>query len=258
MIRAWLGLSVVGIFACLAVVYGLTAVLIIWLTFHSPLRDRIQGFTGVVAPFFAAVGLLFSLLTGFLAADVFDRHKGAVRAVQVEGGALSSLHALALTSTADATAIREALRTYLEALVNDEWPQMTHGRASDKADAALAGLLRAVTDSKSARATGEAMHGGLLQLALQAATARSDRLALSSFQSDDLKWMTVLLLCLMTQLAIGIVHLDRPPPHVAAMAIFTIASIIALGMIAIQEAPFDGPLRISPAPLERVLETIAR
>jgi hypothetical protein len=35
-----------------------------------------------------------------------------------------------------------------------------------------------------------------------------------------------------------------------------VGAIIALGMIAIQEAPFDGPLRISPAPLARVLKTV--
>jgi hypothetical protein len=255
-ISAWLDLPVIGIFACLAILYGLTAALIAWLTFSSPLRARIQAFSGICAPFFASVALLFSLLTGFLTADVFERHKRAVLAVQVEGGALSSLHALALASTADAAAIREALRAYLEALVNDEWPQMANAQTSAKADATLAALLRTIADPRIA-ATGEPVHSDLVKLALQAATARSDRLALSSYHSDDIRWATVLLLCLMTQLSIAIVHLERPRAHVAALAVFSVAAIIALGMIAIQEAPFDGVLRISPAPLERVLKTVA-
>jgi Protein of unknown function (DUF4239) len=256
-INAWLDLSVIGIFVCLVIVYGLTAALIAWLTFRSPLRARIQGFSGVVAPFFGSVALLFALLTGFLAAEVIERHQRAVRAVQVEGGALSSLHALTLASTADAAAIREALRAYLEALVNDEWPQMANAQTSTKADATLAALLRAVADPRIAPATDDVVHSSLVQLALQAATARSDRLALNSYHSDDAKWATVLLLCLMTQLAIGMVHLDRPRAHAAALAVFSVAAIIALGMIAIQEAPFDGALAISPALLERVLKTVA-
>ena len=257
MINAWLGLSVSGIFACLTIFYGLTTALVAWLTFRSPLRARIQGLTGIVAPFFASVALLFALLTGFLAADVFERHKRAVRAVQVEGGALSSLHALTLASAADAAVIRGPLRAYLEALVNDEWPRMASAQGSARADAALAALLRAVADPRIEPATGAAVHGGLVQLALEAATARSDRLALTSYNSEDIRWATVLLLCLLTQVAVGIVHLDRPRAHVAAVAVFSVAAIIALGMVAIQEAPFDGPLRISPAPLERVLKTVA-
>jgi Protein of unknown function (DUF4239) len=256
-ISAWLDLSAFGIFACLAIFYGLTVVLIAWLTFRSPLRARIQELSGIGAPFFASVALLFSLLTGFLAADVFDRHRRAVRAVQVEGGALSSLHALTLASAAHAAAIREALRAYLEALVNDEWPEMANVQTSAKADATLAALLRTVADPAIGPATGPAVHDDLVQLAIQAATARSDRLALNSYHSDDIRWATVLLLCLMTQVAIAVVHLERPRAHAAALVV-SVAAIIALGMIAIQEAPFDGALTISPAPLERVLKTLAR
>jgi hypothetical protein len=253
MISAWLDQSVTGIFAWLVIGYGLTAALIAWLTFCSPLRARIQGYSGIVAPYFASIALLFSLLTGFLAGDVIDRYKQAVRAVQVEAGALSGLHALTLASNIDAGHIRKALVAYLDSLVNDEWPKMADARPSAKADDSLAVLLRMVTDPRIAPATGEAVHYGMVELALQAAAARSDRLALNSYQSDDIKWATVLLLFLMTQISIGMVHLERARAHVAALTIFSIAAIIALGMIAIQEAPFDGPLRISPAPLERAL-----
>ena len=256
MISAWLDLPVIGIFACLVIAYGLTTALIAWLTFASPLRDRIEGFTGIVPPYFASIALLFALLTGFLAADVIDRYKQAVRAVQVEAGALSSLHALAIASTTDDVAIRGALRAYLEALVNNEWELMTVAQSSAKADAAFAVLLRTIAEPRIAPVTGQAVHYGLVELALQAASARSNRLALNFSHTDDIKWATVLLLFLMTQISIGMVHLERPRAHIAAQIIFSIGAIIAIGMIAIQEAPFDGPLRISPAPLEQVLKTV--
>jgi hypothetical protein len=210
----------------------------------------------IVAPYFASIALLFALLTGFLAADVMDRYKQAVRAVQIEAGALSNLYSLALASTADDVAIRRALRAYLEALVSDEWEQMANAQTSARADRALAVLLRTVAEPRIAPVTGEAVHYGLVERAMQAATARSDRLALNFSHTDDIKWATVLLLFLMTQISIGMVHLERPRAHIAALAIFSVGAIIAVGMIAIQEAPFDGPLRISSAPLERVLTAI--
>jgi hypothetical protein len=257
-ISAWLDLPVIGIFACLVIFYGATAALIAWLSFWSPLRARIYRFSGLSASYFTAISVLFALLTGFLAGDVIDRNKRAVHAVQVESGALANLHALTLASAADADAIREALRAYLDAIVNDEWQQMANAQGSEKAEAALAALLRTVADPNIARSAGQAIHSALVQLALQAAAARSDRLALNVNASDELKWGTVLFLFLMTQLAIGMVHLDRPRAHAAALSIFTIAAIVALGLIAIQEDPFDGTLRTSPAPLERVLKAVTR
>jgi hypothetical protein len=257
-IGAWLNLPVFGIFVCLVIFYGATAALIAWLAFRSPLSDRIRGLSGIVAPYFNAIALLFALLTGFLAGDVIDRSKQAVRAVQIESGALSNLYALSQASAADTAHIRDALRAYLDALVNDEWQMMATEGNSSKADAALATLLRTIAEPGIATTAGPVVHTGFVELALRAAAARSDRLAINSHQSDGIKWTTVLFLCLMTQLAIGIVHLDRPRPHIAAMAVFSVAAIVALGLIAIQESPFDGPMTISPEPLERVLKSVAQ
>jgi hypothetical protein len=257
MISAWLDLSVVNIFASLTVLYAATGALVAWLTFRSPLRAAIQGLGGIVAPYFASIALLFALLTGFLAGDVMDRFKQAVRAVQVEAGALSGLNALTLAAPVGAKPIRAALRAYIEALVNDEWPRMTRAESSGKAQAALTALLSTVANPGAASGARDPVHYGLVELSLQAATARSDRIAINSRQADDIKWVTVLLLSLITQLSIGMVHLDRARAHIAAVAVFAVAAVIALGTIAVQEAPFDGPLRIPPTPLERLLTAVA-
>jgi hypothetical protein len=256
MISAWLDLPVAGIFASLTILYAATGALVAWLAFRSPLRAGIQRMGGIVAPYFASIALLFALLTGFLAADIAERFNQAVRAVQVEAAALSGLNAFTLAAPVDAGPIRKTLALYLQALVDDEWPRMSHAEASRKAEAALTGLLRAVAAPRVAPAAADAVHYGLVELGLQAATARSDRIALNSRQTDEIKWLAVLLLGLITQLSIGMVHLDRAPAHIAAVAVFSLAMIVALGTVAIQEAPFDGTLRISPMPLERVLKAV--
>src|SRR3982074_1665547 len=86
MINAWLDLPVAALFAVLIVFYALTGALILWLCVCSPLRAKILTMTGVVAPFFSAVSVLFALLTGFLASDVGDRNRQAWRAVHTESG----------------------------------------------------------------------------------------------------------------------------------------------------------------------------
>ena len=50
-----------------------------------------------------------------------------------------------------------------------------------------------------------------------------------------------------------LVHLDKPRAMLAALTVFATGAIVALGLIALQEHPFNGAFRVSPAPLERLL-----
>ena len=113
MINAWLELPAAALFALLIAFYALTGALISWLCVRSPLRATIQTMTGVVAPFFGAISVLFALLTGFLANDVGDRNRQAWRAVHTESSAATSVHTLSVASASDMAAIRVALRDYL-------------------------------------------------------------------------------------------------------------------------------------------------
>jgi hypothetical protein len=257
MINAWLDLPTALLFAVLIVFYGLTGALISWLCVRSPLRAKIQTMTGVVAPFFGAVSVLFALLTGFLANDVGERNRQAWRAVHSESSAAASLYTLSIASASDMAAIRVALRDYLQSVVRDEWPSMADDGASAKTEAALAGLLRELGEPKIAGEASQAVHSALLSTALKVRDARADRLALASDRTNDVKWATVLILGVLTQIALAFVHLERARAQIAAIGLFSVAAIVALGLIALQEQPFDGAIRISSAPLEQVLKATA-
>lgn len=257
MIYAWLDLPTLALFAVLSLFYGATAAAIYWLFFRSPVRGRIHTWNGVVAPFFGATGILFALLTSFLASDIGDRNRQAWRAVHTEASAATSLATLSIASVADMAAIRAALRTYLQSAVVDEWPSMTDRGGSPKTEAAQAALLSEVSDPKIAGVAGQAVHNALLATVLRMSDARADRLALASDHTNDLKWATVLILGVLTQFALGLVHLERARAKLAAITVFTIAAVITLGLIAIQEQPFDGPISISPAPIAQALKSVA-
>src|SRR3954447_15915222 len=135
MIYAWLDLPAAALFAVLVVFYGLTGTLISLLCLSSPLRAGIQTLTGIVAPCFAAVSILFALLTGFLANDVGDRNRQAWRAVNSESSAAGSLHTLSVASASDLAVIRISLRDYLLSVVRDEWQSMAEEGASAQTEA---------------------------------------------------------------------------------------------------------------------------
>ncbi len=249
MTRAWLDLSAPGLFAVLIVLYGGVTVLLALIAFRSRLKRPLQSLLGVVAPFFNAVAILFALLTGFLANDVSERSRQAVRAVQAEAGELRNIHTLSVASASDMRAIRAALKAYVASVVADEWPAMAEGRASPRTAAAYDGLLREVSVPSIAKSSGAAVHASLLSAAVRASTTRNDRLALASDHTNDLKWVVVLVLGVLTQAAIGLVHLDKPRAFLAALTVFSTAAVVALGIIALQEYPFNGAFQVANTPI---------
>lgn len=249
MIRAWLELSAPGLFAVLIVLYGGITAFLWAIVFRSRLGRPLGSFNGVVAPFFNAVAILFALLTGFLANDVSERSRQAVRAVQAEAGELRNIHTLSVASASDMRAIRAALKAYVASVTADEWPAMAEGRSSRRTAAAYDELLREVSMPSIAKSSGGAVHASLLSAAVRASTARNDRLALATDHTNDLKWVVVLVLGVLTQVAIALVHLDKPRAFLAALTVFSIAAVVALGIIALQEYPFDGAFRVANTPI---------
>ncbi|RAI40293.1 DUF4239 domain-containing protein [Rhodoplanes roseus] len=258
MINGWLTLPAWALFGILVAFYTATAALIAWLVMASPVSSWIKSFTGVVAPFIAAVSVLFSLLTGFLAGDIADRNRQAWRAVNGEASAIVMLNTLSLAAVTDMSAIRAQLKAYTDSVLKHEWAVMAEGRRSPATGAALRELLRHAADPAIARDAGQTAATALLNAVIRIRDARAERLALASDQTNDIKWLTVLALGIVTQIAVALVHLDKPRAKIAAMAVFTLGAVIALGLVALQEYPFSGDMRVSPVPIERAAELMAQ
>jgi hypothetical protein len=253
LIRAWLDLPIGAVFLVLAACLAVATAAVHWLSFGRITRPWALRHVGVVAPYAGVLAVLFSLLTSFLANDVWERERQAERAVLVERDGLLTAHELIAATAADMAGLREALRRYVRVVVAEEWPLMAEGGRSAAADDAIDALLREVAKSGVAAAVGQAAHGALLGSLLQVRRARDDRLLLSGDQADQTKWAAVLILALLTLVAIGIVHLERPRAQLAALVVFAVAVAATLGLVATRERPFAGAERISPAPLAEVL-----
>ena len=161
---------------------------------------------------------------------------------------------LSVASASDMRAIRAAWADYVKAVINDDWKAMERGEQATSVNAAYDALLREVSDPKIATEAGAAVHEALLNATVRVGTARSDRLALASDRTNELKWMMVLILGVMTQIAIGLVHLQKRDAQIAALVVFSIAAVVTLGLIAMQERPFAGTVRVAPAPLQELLK----
>lgn len=253
MIRAWLDLHTFGIFATLCVLYFGAAIGLFFLSFRSPLAQRVQTLSGLVAPFFSSVAILFALLTGFLANDVGERGRHAVRAMQAEASEIRNVYALSVAAVADMTDIRRALKVYVNSVLTDEWAAMLRDEPSPRTETAYDSVLREVSDLSVARESGNPVQVALLNATIRAGTARSERLSIAADQTNDLKWVSVLILGLLTQVGLALVHLEKPRSMLTALVVFGSAAVVALGLIGLQEHPYEGAFRVSKAPLEHLL-----
>lgn len=241
MIDAWLNMSEAGVFGVLAVFYGGTGLLLALQPLAMPWRRAVLSLTGVVAPYFASIALLFGLSFGFLAAEVAQRNRLAWTAVVSEGNALMTVGALAGPSGPVAAAVAR-----YAAAAKAEWPAMAEGRASVAAAEAMAGLLTAASDPAVTAAHGATAAGAMVAAAGRVATARSDRLSLAIDRTHGMKWAVVLGLGVLTQVGLLLVHLDKPRALAVALSVFSLAAVVALGLVAVQELPFSGAVQVSP------------
>src|SRR5690606_13620673 len=107
----------------------------------------------------------------------------------------------------------------------DEWPAMTDGHSAPSVDKAFDTLLRELSEPSMAANAGPAVNGAMINAAMRVSSARSERLSLASDSTSELKWSIVLILGIMTQVAIGIVHLQKREAQIAALAVFSVAAV---------------------------------
>jgi Protein of unknown function (DUF4239) len=245
-----------ALWLCLAGFYSASAIILIYLSFGRLTGAWVQSFRGVVPPYFAGIVVIFGILVGFLANDVWDRSRRAASTVRGEATNLTSLYDLLSNSGLPALSIDQTIRTYVSTVVEKEWPAMTRGEAAPEAESAQDQMLEAVANLEAEPNSSPAITRVMLDTALKIRDARYERLLLSADYSESFKWLSVLVIALVGQVSVAVVHLERARPHIAAMVIFTAGVVIVLGLIASHQFPFSSALSVSPEPIAELLKMI--
>ncbi len=248
MFRFWLHFHPLMILLALVFVFSVAGGLLHWLQCRSPLRHAMKA-SMLTAASFVAVSTLFALFAGFLLAQVVSQKSTALRAVQTESAALQTL-AIDSAASSGGNAIRAAIGGYTRSVVADEWPRMLDESGSDKTEAALFALTRAVRDGGGGVAG--PVHTQMLTQAQKVADARAERIAIVSNHLQQFAWTALFLLGFVTQFGLGMAHVDRPGANAMSIAFFSVGAVVALWLIATQDNPFRGPNPVSPVPFAAV------
>lgn len=249
LIGGWLSLPV---WACICSLLAIqTACAVLCYAFLAGKAGRRYAAAGArVSPAMVmSVSVLFALLAGFLGSDIAQRVTRAHRATADEARALTMIEALTRGGSGRFADLRNLAANYAKSVISEELP--LSGESSESA--AVTGLLDNLKREAAAiLLEGGAPSGPVIDAALLLGEARGERLIIRE-ENAGFQWFTVIALSLLMIVALGLVHLDNLRGIVATWAIFIVATVITLGMLAIRDNPFSPPIRVSSAPLVEAL-----
>jgi Protein of unknown function (DUF4239) len=240
------------------VVFGVTYVVaaaISWAVLRLAVGERASAFKAVSAGLLPPLGVVFGLLVGFLAVQVWNDVGQAQTAVDREASALRSVVLLGASFPgAPQARIRALMRQHIKEAVNEEWPAMAGQHATlTVVPTSLAEALHLAL-ALNPHSEGEKVAQREMVAALEnALDARRERIIVSESRVNWAKWTGVVLLAALTLLAIAFVHSEKRSTTAIAMGIFASAVAVCLLLIASQDRPFAGPFAVKPDALVQVM-----
>lgn len=244
----WLGLV---IFAATAAITSAIYVIVMVLASDERRRSAFTAFSpGMLPP----LGLVFALVVGFIAAQVWSDWSNAQQAVNREASALRAADILAdRLPRARAARIHALVRMQIETAVRKEWPAMAKQQQTlAVVPPPLGGALQVALSLRPADEGQVEAQRELVSSLENALDARRQRIIASQSSVNWVKWTGVVLLAALTLLGIAFVHAENRLTAALAMGVFAAAAAVVIVMIAAHDRPFAGQLTVRPTPLEQV------
>jgi hypothetical protein len=217
--------------------------------------ERARAFRALSPGMLPPLGILFGLLVGFMAAQVWSDFERAKLAVATEASALRAV-VLLTESFPDAPGarLRALINRHIEEAVNQEWPQMRqeHETLKDLPVTLIEALKTtfALTPDDASQTLAQREIVTALETALE---ARRQRIILSHTTVTPLKWAALLLQAICTLIAIAIVHSDNRLAAGIALTIFSTGIALSILLIAAYDRPFAGGVTVGPDLLQQVI-----
>jgi Protein of unknown function (DUF4239) len=239
----------------LAATYLVTAGLY-WVVIKLAVGDRARAFKAVSPGMLPPLGILFALLVGFIAVEVWNNFDKAKIAVATEASALRAVVLLSGNFPEEQKKrIYALVDRHIEESINKEWPAMAHRRAtlSTLRANALIEALQDVLALKPADETQRIAQPEIMKALETAMDARRQRIVVSQSSVGTVKWAGIVLQALCTLIAIAMVHSDNRLACAIAMTLFATGVALSLLLIAAYSRPFTGEISVKPDLLRQVV-----
>ncbi len=244
----WMALVVFSSTYCVAAVVYLVVT-------RLAVDDRARAFKALSPGMLPPLGIIFGLLVGFIAAQVWSDFERAKVAVANEASALRGVVLLAAVFPDEEEAkLRSLVERHIEEAVGKDWPAMAdHHATLTLVPAALIEALQltfALTPANDGQRTAQRELATVLEHALE---ARRQRIIISQSSVNTIKWGGLLLQALCTLIAIAMVHSDNRTACAIALSLFATGIALSVLLIAAYNRPFAGDISVGPELLKQVI-----
>ncbi|MET0380606.1 MAG: DUF4239 domain-containing protein [Methyloceanibacter sp.] len=203
------------------------------------------------------LGIIFGLLVGFVAVQVWNYFDRAKLAVAAEASALRGIVILAESVPAELRgSLRRLVNRHIEQAVTHEWGFMAQRRLTmETMPTHLIEALRVALALQPADETQKMVQREIINDVHRALEARHQRIVVSQTSVSVVKWAAILLQGLCTLVAIAMVHSDNRLTCAIALAIFATGIAVSVLLIAAYSRPFTGEISVGPQLLQQVIAT---
>ena len=226
-----------------------------WVVTKLAVTEWARAFKAVSPGMLPPLGILFALLVGFVAVEVWNNFDKAKNAVTTEA---STLRAVVLLAGAfpdeQRTRIYALVNRHIDESVNKEWPKMTQRRATlATLPTALIEALHVTLGLKPADDSQRAAQLEILKELHTALDARRQRIVISEAAVGTVKWLGILLQGLCTLVAIAMVHSDNRRACAITLMLFATGIALSVLMISAYSRPYSaGGYFVAPELLKQV------
>jgi hypothetical protein len=214
-------------------------------------NERAKGFKAVSPGMLPPLGILFALLVGFIAVEVWGNFDKAKTAVATEASALRAVVLLAGGFPDEQRiAIYALVNRHIDESVNKEWPKMAQQRMT--LETLPTALIEALHDTLALKPTDDSQRAAQSEMVKELHTAldaRRQRIVISESALGTVKWVGILIQGLCTLVAIAVVHSDNRLARALTLTLFAIGIAMSVLLIAAYSRPFTS---IGPNLLKQV------
>jgi hypothetical protein len=201
------------------------------------------------------LGIIFGLLVGFVAVQVWNDFDRAKVAVATEASALRGVILLAESLPDDQKReLRRLVDGHIDEAVKQEWGAMAAQRMTIAAlPSHLVDALRVTLALKPADEIQRTAQREIISDLHRALDARRQRIVVSQSSVSPIKWAAILLQGLCTLVAIAMVHCDNRLTCAIALWLFTTGIAASVLLIGAYSRPFTGEISVGPDLLQQVM-----
>ena len=218
-------------------------------------NERPKAFKAVSPGMLSPLGILFALLVGFIAVEVWSNFDKAKAAVATEASALRAVVLLAGAFPEQQRArVYALINRHIEEAVTNEWPAMAQQRATlSTLPTALIEELHDTLGLQPADDSQRAAQPELVKALHTAMDARRQRIVISESSVGAVKWIGILLQGLCVLVAIAMVHSDNRLASAISLTLFATGIALSVLLIAAYSRPFTGQTSVGPDLLRQVI-----